>query len=133
MNIFETARCAALLAKASRRDPTVGRIGEILPLCHGGGEVLGLPGYGAITEGSLADLVLVDPRTPALSPALDPFANILYALGERNVRTVIVDGRVVVRDGRLLTADVEEIRGHSAEIASRLVASAAGAPMQSYR
>ena len=52
MNIFETARCAALLAKASRRDPLAGRIEQILPLCHDGGEVLGLPGYGRVEEGA---------------------------------------------------------------------------------
>jgi len=130
--IFEAARDAALLAKAARRDARVARIGEVLPLCHRGGELLGLAGYGRLEEGSLADLVLIDPRTPAMSPEHDLFANILYSLGERNVHTVIVDGRVLVRDGRLLHLDVEMLRRRAGEIAARLVRTAGGSPMQSY-
>jgi 5-methylthioadenosine/S-adenosylhomocysteine deaminase len=132
LSIFETARCAALLAKSAVRDARAARIGEILPLCHAGGEVLGLAGYGRLEEGSLADLVLLDPRTPSMVPEHDVFANILYSLGERNVHTVIVDGKVLVREGRLLHLDMEELRRRAAEITSRLVAGAAGQPLQRY-
>jgi 5-methylthioadenosine/S-adenosylhomocysteine deaminase len=132
LNIFETARFAGLLAKSAVRDARAGRIGEILPLCHAGGEVLGLADYGGLVEGSLADLVLLDPRTPSMIPEHDVFANILYSLGERNVHTVIVDGKVLVREGRLLSIDMEELRRRTAEITSRLVAGAAGQPLQRY-
>jgi 5-methylthioadenosine/S-adenosylhomocysteine deaminase len=132
LNIFETARDAALLAKCARGDPRLARVGEVLPLCHRGGEMLGLPGYGRMEEGSLADLVLLDPRHPALVPEHDLFANLLYSLGERSVHTVIVDGKVVVREGRLLTIDLEDLRRRAGEIASRLVRGVADRPIQSY-
>jgi 5-methylthioadenosine/S-adenosylhomocysteine deaminase len=132
LSIFETARCAALLAKSAVRDARAARIGEILPLCHAGGEVLGLAGYGRLEEGSLADLVLLDPRTPSMVPEHDVFANILYSLGERNVHTVIVDGKVLVREGRLLHLDMEELRRRAAGITARLVAATADRPMQRY-
>jgi 5-methylthioadenosine/S-adenosylhomocysteine deaminase len=132
MNIFETARCAALLAKASRRDPLAGRIEQILPLCQEGGEVLGLPGYGRVEEEGLADLVLIDPRTPAMTPENNLFANILYSLDERAVRTVIVDGRVVVRDGRLLNVDMELLARKASEITARLLSTTTTTPMQRY-
>ncbi len=132
LDIFETARCAALLAKSAVRDARSARIGEILPLCHAGGEVLGLSGYGRLEKGSLADLVLIDPRTPSMTPEHDVFANILYSLGQRNVHTVIVDGKVLVREGLLLHLDMEELRRRASEITSRLVAGAAGQPLQRY-
>jgi 5-methylthioadenosine/S-adenosylhomocysteine deaminase len=132
MNIFETARCAALLAKASRGDPLAGRIDQILPLCHEGGEVLGLPGYGRVEEGGLADFVLIDPRMPAMTPEHNLFANILYSLDERAVRTVIVDGRVLVRDGRLLNVDVELLARKASEITARLLSTTTTTPMQRY-
>jgi len=132
LGIFETARDAALLAKSAARDARVARIADILPLCHAGGEVLGLTGYGRLEEGSLADLVLLDPRTPSMVPEHDIFANILYSLGERNVHTVIVDGKILVREGRLLYLDLEEIRRRCSEISSRLAAGTAGSPMQQY-
>jgi len=130
--IFGAARCAALLAKSARGDPRLARIGEVLPLCHRGGELLGLARYGRIEEGSLADLVLLDPRTPAMLPEHDVFANILYSLGERNVHTVLVDGKVLVRDGRLVHLDLEELARKTGEIAARLTRSAAGGPIQNY-
>jgi 5-methylthioadenosine/S-adenosylhomocysteine deaminase len=132
LGIFETARHAALLAKSAAHDARAARIGEILPLCHAGGEVLGLAGYGRLEEGSLADLVLLDPRTPSMIPEHDVFANILYSLGERNVHTVIVDGKTLVREGRLLHFDMEELRRRSAAITARLVAGAPGQPLQRY-
>jgi 5-methylthioadenosine/S-adenosylhomocysteine deaminase len=132
LGIFEQARWAALMAKSSVRDPRAARIGQVLPLVHAGGELLSLPGYGRIEEGSLADLVLIDPRTPSMLPEHDVFANILYSLGERNVHTVIVDGKVLVREGKLLHIDAAEIARRTAGITSRLVAAAADRPMQRY-
>lgn len=132
LSIFETARDAALLAKCACADPRAGRIGEMLPLCLTGGELLGLAGYGRLEEGSLADLVLLDPRFPAMTPEHDPFANLLYSLGERSVHTVIVDGRVLVREGRLLALDLEELRRRAGECAARLVRSTGESPLQSY-
>ena len=133
LGIFEAARCAAFMAKSARADARTAQIGEVLPLCHRGGEILGLAGYGRLEEGSLADLVLLDPRTPAMMPEHDVFANILYSLGERSVHTVIVDGEVLVRDGRLVHLDLEELARKTAEIASRLIRSAGEEPMQVYR
>jgi 5-methylthioadenosine/S-adenosylhomocysteine deaminase len=132
LGIFEAARDAALLAKVARRDPHLARIGEVLPLCHRGGELLGFTGYGRMEEGALADLVLLDPRHPAMQPEHDVFANILYSLGERSVHTVIVDGRVLVREGRLLGLDLEELRRRVGEIAARLVRAAGQEPLQKY-
>jgi 5-methylthioadenosine/S-adenosylhomocysteine deaminase len=130
--ILEAARIAALLAKASRRDARLARIGEVLPLVHRGGQVLGLPGYGRLEAGAAADLVLLDPREPAMQPEHDVFANILYSLGERSVHTVIVDGKVLVRGGRLLRLDLEELYRRAGECAARLGQAAAGSPLQSY-
>ena len=132
LDIFETARAAALLAKSARRDALAARIGEVLPLCHAGGRVLGLPGYGRLEEGSLADLVLVDPRTPSMTPEHDVFANILYSVGQRNIHTVLVDGKVLVREGRILHMDMEELRRRAGQITSRLVAATADRPLQQY-
>ncbi|HVO40363.1 MAG TPA: amidohydrolase [Spirochaetia bacterium] len=132
MSILETARFAALLAKASRRDPLAARVEEVLPLCHAGGQVLGLPHYGRVEPGCLADLVLVDPGTPSLVPALDPFANLLYSFSERSVHTVIVDGRVLVRQGKPVHLDLEQLSRKASEIAERLKVRSAAKPMQTY-
>ena len=131
VNIFETARDAALLAKCSTQNPETGIISDILPILNSG-EVVGLQDYGEVKEGSLADLVIIDPSTPNMMPGNNIFADILYSLNSRNVDTVIVDGKVVVENGKLLTIDVEELHTEAAEIAKRLLATVADKPMQNY-
>jgi 5-methylthioadenosine/S-adenosylhomocysteine deaminase len=136
MNIFEVARDAALLAKSSVQDAESATIIKLLPLLSGGGRVLGLPGYGEIIEGAPADLVLIDPASPNMQPEHNIFANILYSLGERNIHTVIVDGKVVVRGGKLvnfpLAGGMAELYNEIAKIKNRITRAGRGRPMQSY-
>lgn len=131
VNIFETARDAALLAKCSTRNPETGTISDILPLLNSG-EVIGLKDYGEVKEGALADLVIIDHSTPNMMPGNNIFADILYSLNNRNVDTVIVDGEMVVENCRLLTINVEDLQAEAIEISKRLVATVSDKPMQSY-
>ena len=63
---------------------------------------------GSIEVGKRADLVILDPSSPALTPSFDPVSTAVYAAGRGDVRWVVADGRVVVDDRRLTTIDVEE-------------------------
>ncbi len=131
VNIFETARDAALLAKCSTHNPKTGLISDILPLLNGG-DVIGFKNCGEIKESSLADLVIIDPSTPNMMPGNNIFADILYSLNNRNVDTVIVDGKMVVENGKLLTINVEDLQDEAMAISKRLVATVSDKPMQSY-
>jgi cytosine/adenosine deaminase-related metal-dependent hydrolase len=66
---------------------------------------------GSITPGKRADLILLD--TGALNMSLaadaDPYALIVYSATPANVDTVIVDGVVLKRGGRLLGVDVPRV------------------------
>lgn len=136
MNILEAGRLAALLAKGTHGKAESASLGDVLPLLFGGGSLLGLdqPGipYGAIVPGALADLVLIEPGTPEMLPGNNFFADLLYAGDARNVHTVLVDGKVVVRAGKLLTIDFEALKDEAQGIASRLLATKADKPMQLY-
>jgi 5-methylthioadenosine/S-adenosylhomocysteine deaminase len=132
LSIFEAARDAAFIAKSSRDDAEVAPIAGVLPLVHRGGEILGLPAYGQLQEGSLADLVLIDPATPNMVPEHNVFANLLYSLNQRNIHTVIVDGRIVVRRGSLVSIDPGEVMAKSTEIVSRITNRNYDGPLQRY-
>ena len=64
---------------------------------------------GSIEVGKRADLVVVRVDRPHVAPAWDPVSTLVYATQARAVEHVIVDGRPVVEDGRLLTLDVERV------------------------
>ena len=77
---------------------------------------------GRLEPGRLADLVLLDYEKmtyPFVDPSHDPIETLLYRGVGRHVHTVMVNGRIVVQGGRLLTMDEEAIGARLAEAASR--------------
>ena len=132
MNVSEAARLAALMGKSAGGDAEAAALGQVLPLMFSGGQVLGLPNYGAVVPGAPADLVLIDPSTPEMFPGSNLFADLLYGLDGRNIDSVLVDGRLLVRNGRLLSVDYRSLREEARSAARRLVSTEADAPMQEY-
>lgn len=106
LSIFESGRMAALNAKISKGDAEVAKIEELIPLFSSGGTLLTHLKVGEIKEGAVADLILVNKNSPSLNPEINIFANLLYSISERDIDTVIVDGKVVVKDGKILTIDL---------------------------
>lgn len=71
----------------------------------GGATALNQPEIGRVRPGARADLVLFDLTDPAWWPLSSAVSQLVYAETGRSLRHVIVDGELVVRDRRLLTAD----------------------------
>ena len=71
---------------------------------------------GIIKPGALADLTLLDMTTAAFTPLNDPFQHLVYSETGSSVRTVIVNGRVVVEDGNLLTVDQDALLAEAREV-----------------
>jgi len=64
---------------------------------------------GLMRPGARADLALLDLTTPAFTPLNDPFQHLVYCERGSSVRTVLVDGRVVLEEGKLLTVDADAL------------------------
>ncbi len=73
----------------------------------GGAKALGRDDIGRIAVGAKADLMLVDLSIPTMQPVHDPLRNLIHCAADRAVRDVFVDGRNIVRDGKVMTLDVE--------------------------
>lgn len=85
---------------------------------QGGANAMGLGGQiGSITPGKRADLTLIDARRLGMMPVLDPFASVVQSATPADVDTVIADGRVLKRGGRLLGSDCAAL---TREIAGQL-------------
>lgn len=84
----------------------------------GSADGLGRPELGRLEPGSAGDLCVWDVSGVADAGVADPVAGLLWAAPGRRPRHVVVGGRVVVRDGRLVTADEREVaRGLSRRLA----------------
>ena len=64
---------------------------------------------GSLTPGKKADVVVIDATAPNVAPLLDPVAAVTLCADVSNVETVLVDGQVLKRDGRLV-ADWDRAR-----------------------
>ena len=75
---------------------------------------------GSLTVGKKADVVLFDFRRAHLTPAFNPVGTLVHTGHGRDVATVIVDGRIVVQDGRATLVDEEKIRNEGEAAAKSL-------------
>jgi 5-methylthioadenosine/S-adenosylhomocysteine deaminase len=59
---------------------------------------------GSITPGKKADIVIIETKSPNVAPVIDPVATVVCAADISNVDTVIVDGKVLKRDGKVVAS-----------------------------
>jgi cytosine/adenosine deaminase-related metal-dependent hydrolase len=127
LDAFEEMRAAALIQKP-RLGPDALPAAQVLELATlGGARALGLEDeIGSIEVGKRADLIALDLSGPHAQPEeADLVSRIVYSARAADVRHVVVDGRVVVKDGGLKTAKVEEI-GRAANAQARRLRRAVG-------
>ena len=78
---------------------------------RGGAQALGRDDLGRLTPGAKADVVLIkNDHSPVSFPLLNPYGQVAFQAQRGDVHTVIVDGRVVKSDGRLVDADLAAVR-----------------------
>lgn len=86
-----------------------------------GAKALGLPGVnGVLQVGDKADIVLVDKYAPNLVPLIDGYGVLVHSGQSLNVKTVIVDGRIRIEEGRPVGFDGDEMVRHGQAVAARL-------------
>ncbi len=119
-NIFNEMKLTALFNKIKYRDPTVMPAWEVLRMATiEGAYAIGMGDrIGSLESGKQADLIIVDLTAPNLSPVLlNPIRNIVpnlvYAATGHEVKTVIVAGKLVVDNARVLTVDEAQIRAEA--------------------
>ncbi|NCF66498.1 MAG: amidohydrolase family protein [Chloroflexi bacterium] len=106
-DMLETLKTTALLHKVHTLDATILLPEDILWLaCRGGSIAFGLPQQiGSLEAGKKADVVLVDLDTPMAMPVHRLPSALVYNASTRDVDTVLVDGRLVMRHKKILFLD----------------------------
>ena len=126
LDMFDEMRLAATL-QAVRQAPGALPAREVVWMAtREGARALGLEAeVGSIAPGKRADLILIDTSRPHLSPATDPWSAIVYSARGTDVRTVVVDGEVLVHDFTLTRLDEGEVAAE-ARLAAADLAGRAG-------
>ncbi len=107
LDMFEAMRTAALLHKHASGDPRVLPARQALELATSrGAAALGLEGkVGALKAGMLADVITISTNSARQTPMFDPLSHLVYVTRGTDVRNTVVNGRVLMHDGRVLTLD----------------------------
>ncbi len=125
LDMFQEMDTAAKLEKVARLDPTVMSARTVLRMatCRGA-DVLGLGGQvGMVRKGMKADLIILDTNKPHLTPMYHEYSHLIYAANGSDVDTVLVNGRILMENRRLLTLDEAKIMAEVRRIAERIKAS----------
>jgi 5-methylthioadenosine/S-adenosylhomocysteine deaminase len=125
LDMFDEMRLTATL-QAMRLGPGVLPARDVVWMAtRGGARALGLDeAIGSIEPGKLADVTVVGMAGPHLAPGANPYSTLVYAARGTDVRHVVVDGHVRVRDGALTGLDPVEVTREAREAARVLMARA---------
>jgi len=111
LDMFSEMDTAAKLHKVNALDPTLMDAVTVLKMATiWGAKTIGLDKViGSLEIGKQADVIIIDTRKPHLVPLYNPFSQLVYAVRGSDVRDVMVAGRTLVKDRKLLTIDLESI------------------------
>jgi len=122
LDMLQEAQLATLMQKNHHLDPTALPAELTLRLAtQNGAKAMGFGESGVIAPGRPADLILFDLHKPHLRPRHNVLSNIVYSAKSADISHVIVDGRVLLKDGELTTLDEERILYEAERRAFRLV------------
>ncbi|AGL02158.1 amidohydrolase [Desulfoscipio gibsoniae] len=123
VDMLEEVRATALLQKLHTGDASALPAYQALYMATAGGaRALGMQDQiGRLVNGLKADIILMDMHKPHLYPLFDIYAQIVYAAASADVHTVIINGRVVMENRRVLTLDEDVIMAEAQRCAELLV------------
>lgn len=121
LDMFTEMRTAALLQKMSRGTEALPAWRVLRMATIDGARALGLGReIGSLEAGKRADVTVIDLDRLHLTPGPDPVSTVVYAAGAADVRTVLIDGEIVMRDGELLTLSERDVLAEATRQAETL-------------
>ena len=126
-DLFEEMDLATKLQKISRMDPRALPAQQVVEMATiDGARALHLEKQiGSLEAGKKADLIIVDINAPHATPMYNVYSEIVFALKATDVRTVVIAGRVIMEERKMLTLNEEEILQKAKEYQKKILASLA--------
>lgn len=122
LDLWEEMRLAAFLQKVDRMDPEALPATTVLSMAtSGGATAIGLGDQiGSLEAGKRADLIQVAFDDVHHIPTYDVMSHLVYVTDEQDVASVIVDGKVLMKERQMLTIDTARVRTEATALAARI-------------
>lgn len=123
LDMFEEMRTAAYLQKINTMEPTSINAYEILKMATiEGARVLNLDNeIGTVEVGKKADLIFINTNKTHLYPENDLCTNLVYSANGSDVDTVMIDGKLIMQNRKLLTINEKHVKKNIAKVVKRLL------------
>ncbi len=123
LDMFEEMKTAAYLQKINTMEPTSINAYEILKMATiEGARVLGLDRkIGTIEVGKKADMIIINTDKTHLYPENDLCTNLVYSANGADVDTVIINGKVIMQNRKLLNINEKHVKKNIAKVVKRLL------------
>ena len=123
LDLFQEMDFAAKLHKVHRLDPTVMPAQTVLEMATiGGARVLGMEKeIGSLEVGKKADIIILDLNRPHLQPVYNIVSHLVYSATGADVRDVIIDGKLVMENRKLLTIDEKAVLHKMQDIKTKIL------------
>ena len=111
LSMLQEISLTAKLQKALNDDPTLFPAKEMIQIATTGGAkaLKKCDQIGSIKIGKKADIILVDTNNIEAQPMYDPYSHLVYSLTSEQIRDVIINGKIVMKDRRLINIDENEL------------------------
>lgn len=117
LDMFREMYLASVLQKVRENDASAMPAGAVLRAATSGGALaMGLNDCVSISEGSKADMVVIDMNRPNMQPVNNVQKNLVFAGTRDNVKMTVANGVIVYEDGKFPTLDAEKIYAKANEI-----------------
>src|SRR3954469_3233746 len=122
LDMFEAMRQAAFLAKLQTGDPRAVPARKALEMATiDGARALRMDSMiGSLEAGKRADAITVSMTSARQTPMYDPLSHLVYVTRGDDVRTTIVNGRVLMRDRKVLTLDSRQVLAEARAMADKV-------------
>jgi Cytosine deaminase and related metal-dependent hydrolases len=121
LDMFEEMKTAALLQKVGTMDPTALPAKAVVEMATTNGAVVIDQKTGILKVGNKADMIFVDTKKANATPIFDVYSHLVYSAAGSDVKTVIVDGKILMKDYKVLVLNEEEVMAKAKEHALKLV------------
>jgi 5-methylthioadenosine/S-adenosylhomocysteine deaminase len=127
LDMWEEMRLAALLQKVDRMDPEALPATTVLSMAtNGGATAIGLGDQvGSLEVGKRADLIQIAFEDVHHIPTYDVISHLVYVTDEQDVASVVIDGKVLMKERKMLTIDTARVRQEATALAAQIQAALA--------
>ena len=123
LDMFEEMSLTVKIHKALNNDSTIMNAKDVLKMgTINGAKVLGIDNItGSLEVGKKADIIIIDVNKPHLTPMYDPYSHLTYSANGSDVDTVIINGKIILRERKFTDLDLKKVMLDIKNISSEII------------